>query len=815
VNERTVFITALEKEDSAQRKEYLDEVCAGDSLLRERVEALLRSHEREGRFLDVPAVEQLAAGGVTKEEIPAPADGGHSLDFLTPSDMPGSLGRLGHYDIQEVIGTGGMGIVLKAFDEKLHRVVAIKVMAAQLATSATARQRFAREAQAAAAVSHDNVVTIHAVEEADSLPYLVMQYVSGLSLQQRLDRDGPLDLPEILRIGMQTASGLAAAHAQGLVHRDIKPANILLENGVERVKITDFGLARAAAEASLTQTGVVAGTPQYMSPEQAEGKAIDQRTDLFSLGSVLYTMCTGRAPFRAGGSIAVLKRVCEEMPSPIRESRPETPEWLVEIIEKLHAKDPAERFESAAEVAELLSQHLAHIQHPSLLPLPPPLLRGTGTGRERRSGGHARRWAIAAAVFVLVFGGLSLTEATGVTRLTATVIRILTPDGTLVVEVDDPAVKVTVEGDGDLVITGTGAQEVRLRPGSYRVLATKDGKPVRDELVTITRGDKQVVKVGLELSFEAAATIQKGTGLVRIFTGHTAPVLSVAFTPSGDRIVSASEDGSVRVWDVTSGKEKQCFEGHRGVVSSLAVDPRGVWAISCDAGRGPSHIADWSVCMWEIATGKELHRFSAHGPAMMSVAINRDGRQALFANYDGMVWLYDVEKWRELRRFNTHPVHCNVRFAPNGKQMIAAAYQGAHRSYMSLWNVDTGREEGFFNGNAGVARAIFTPDGKHVVSGEMDSLIRIWDAASAAELGRLRGHTGSVAGLAISPDGRRLVSGGYDRTVRLWDLEERRELRTFDTGHASGVQSVDISPDGRFVVSGSFDSTVRLWRLRP
>ncbi len=151
---------------------------------------------------------------------------------------------------------------------------------------------------------------------------------------------------------MQTAAGLAAAHAQGLVHRDIKPANILLENGVERVKITDFGLARAADDASLTQTGVVAGTPQYMSPEQAEGKPLDHRTDLFSLGSVLYAMCTGRPPFRASGTMAVLKRVCEDTPPPIREINPEIPEWLVAIIDKLHAKEPADRFQSAAEVAD-------------------------------------------------------------------------------------------------------------------------------------------------------------------------------------------------------------------------------------------------------------------------------------------------------------------------------------------------------------------------------------------------------------------------------------------------------------------------------
>src|SRR5207249_10465881 len=229
---------------------------------------------------------------------PSGADADDGLDFLEPSDRTGSIGRLGHYEVQEVVGRGGMGVVLKAFDEQLHRVVAIKVMAPQLASSATARKRFAREARAAAAVTHDHVVTIHAVAEDGPLPHIVMQFVAGESLQDRLDRNGPLPLLEVLRIGMQTAAGLAAAHAQGLVHRDVKPSNILLENSVERVKITDFGLARAVDDASITQSGVVAGTPQYMAPEQAGGEVLDHRADLFSLGSVLYAACTGRPPFR-------------------------------------------------------------------------------------------------------------------------------------------------------------------------------------------------------------------------------------------------------------------------------------------------------------------------------------------------------------------------------------------------------------------------------------------------------------------------------------------------------------------------------------
>ncbi len=247
------------------------------------------------------------------------------LGFLSPSDKPGQLGRLERYEVLEEIGRGGMGVVLKAFDPTLHRVVAIKVLAPQLATSGVARKRFLREAKAAAAVTHDHIVTIHAVDEANGLPYLVMQYVAGLSLQQRIDKDGPLELADILRIGMQTASGLAAAHGHGIVHRDIKPANILLEEGVQRVKITDFGLARAMDDASLTQSGFVAGSPLYMAPEQAHGEAMDHRADLFSLGSVLYTMCTGRPPFRAVNTLAVLRRVSEDAPRPSARPIPRCP----------------------------------------------------------------------------------------------------------------------------------------------------------------------------------------------------------------------------------------------------------------------------------------------------------------------------------------------------------------------------------------------------------------------------------------------------------------------------------------------------------
>jgi serine/threonine protein kinase len=366
MNEETIFATARQWKDSPERRTFLDQACAGKPELRAQIESLLRADAAAGSLLEHPAgLNETTNLNSDRSARSGAATGEVSLSFLSSSDKPGSIGRLGTYEISEVIGRGGMGIVLRGLDSKLNRVVAIKALAPDFAINAMARKRFLREAQAAAAVSHDHVVTIHAVDDDAAAPFLVMECVVGQSLQQKIDRVGALQTTEILRIGMQIAMGLMAAHKQGLIHRDIKPANILLENGVERVKITDFGLARAVDDVGITQSGVIAGTPQYMSPEQAMGDPIDQRSDLFSLGSVLYTMCTGRPAFRADTTIAVIRRVCDDSPRPISELNPEIPDWLVAIINKLLAKKPADRFQTAADVADLLEQHLAVIQQSS------------------------------------------------------------------------------------------------------------------------------------------------------------------------------------------------------------------------------------------------------------------------------------------------------------------------------------------------------------------------------------------------------------------------------------------------------------------
>jgi serine/threonine protein kinase len=424
------------------------------------------------------------------------------VGMLAPTDDPEMLGRIGGYEVSGVIGCGGMGVVFKAHDRSLDRVVAVKVMAPHLAGSGAARKRFARESKAAAAVLHPNVIAIHCVADDPKLPYLVMPYIGGASLQKRIEADGPLCTQDTLRIGQQIAAGLAAAHAQGLVHRDIKPANILLERGVERVTITDFGLARAVDDATMTRSGVIAGTPQYMSPEQARGESIDHRSDLFSLGSVLYMMCAGHSPFRAETTFGILRRITDNQPRPLREINPDVPEWLCAIIEKLHAKEPSERFQSAEEVAELLKDCLAHVQQPATTPLPTSVeqlsqLLPVATTAPQPAKKQLRQLfynlppigkfiAAAAGAFALFFAGI--------------LIVLELDKGTLTIEseLEDVPIRI-MQGDAvvDRLTVTKSSNSVRVAAGTYVIeLDTKlDGMVVENDHVALKRGATEQVKI--------------------------------------------------------------------------------------------------------------------------------------------------------------------------------------------------------------------------------------------------------------------------------------------------------------------------------
>ncbi len=274
--------------------------------------------------------------------------------ILEPPTSSESLGRFAGYDIVSVLGIGATGIVFKAMDAHLGRHVALKVLLPTLPLDYSPRERFQREARAAAAIDHPNVVSIFSVAEWNSLPFLVMQFVDGESLQQRLRREHRLSVDETIRVGEQIAAGLAAAHEKRLIHRDIKPSNLLIERDSGRVLITDFGLAQRDDAPNLTRTGVIAGTPQFMSPEQARGESLDARTDLFSLGSVLYTCLAGTPPFEGANSFAVLKNITDGSRRDLRAQELDVPVWLAGLIDQLHRPDRDERVQSSKDVTDSL-----------------------------------------------------------------------------------------------------------------------------------------------------------------------------------------------------------------------------------------------------------------------------------------------------------------------------------------------------------------------------------------------------------------------------------------------------------------------------
>ncbi|MBL8817848.1 MAG: serine/threonine protein kinase [Planctomyces sp.] len=406
------------------------------------------------------------------------------LKLLGPTDDPQMLGRIGSYEVLGVLGRGGMGAVFKAFDAPLNRFVAIKMLLPHLAVSGTARKRFAREAQAAAAVVDDHVMAIHCVDEWQGVPYLVMTYSRGVSLQRRLNDNGPLEVREILRIGMQAAKGLAAAHAQGIVHRDIKPANIFLSQSVERVQLMDFGLARTVDDASLTRSGTLAGTPQYMSPEQARAETVDHFSDLFSLGSVMYAMCTGHAPFRAESSYSVLRLITDKEPRSIREINPEIPEWLCSIISKLMSKQASDRFASAQEVAELLEDCLAHVQQPTTVPLPKSITSAQSKQHRRLLPG--KFIAAVSSAFLMIFAGvfvlLEMNKGTLTIECEANDVPIRIMQGEKLVE------KLTISTTGESVRVAAGNYKVEI-DGAFDNIVVNGGQ------VALKRGHTEVVRI--------------------------------------------------------------------------------------------------------------------------------------------------------------------------------------------------------------------------------------------------------------------------------------------------------------------------------
>ena len=870
----SLFLQAVERDDPADRAALLEDRCGGDAGLRAEVEALLAAHDDAGSFLKPPAEPTHPAldRTVMSSDLP-PVTNPAGTDATGPNAGPtgpnaatagahagpGHPRKLGAYDISEVIGRGGMGVVLKARDPHLDRTVAIKTLAPELAADPTARRRFAREARAAAAVTHPHVVTIHAVEPGESgpdgpVPFLVMEYVAGRSLRQKLDADGSMGVTEVLRIGAQIADGLAAAHKQGLIHRDVKPGNVLLENGVERVKLTDFGLARAADDVAITRTGDIAGTPQFMSPEQAEGKPVDHRSDLFSLGAVLYAMCTGRPPFRGESAVTVLRKVCDSTPRPIREVNPDVPPWLSEIVDRLLAKNPADRFDTAAEVAAVLGERLARWQNPDFAERP---TRALAPAKPRR----AKGWAIAAAALAaaLLIGGAS--EAAGVTEVIPTVVRLVRGDGTLVVRTDDPNVGVTIEGE-DVILTGTGLSEIRLRPGTYQVKATKDGRAFT-ELVTVERNGREVVNVRWEAGgarLESAPTefATPDAAWVTLFDGQSlegwraeppavwsvepggadgtdVPGVLVATLPPRVRHAQLSriegKDGEKRLpadfeltfrFAASPGTRLKLRTREResslyaefndppaseewGLLTSRVPSRAHVYYRRLNGARPPG-LAQSAAAAAESVDGRVWHHVRLHvegqtaSMAVNGVELGGGTDPDLFAGPEGL--RFEVYRTSSragdatvrLRDVRYRPLSADARPAADGSKTDPVASPDERAEPRSLPLVRT------FEGHTGPVKSVaFSPDGTRAASGSGwpsgDGTVRVWDVATGETRHVLKAHTDQVLAVAYAPDGATVVSGDADGGVAWWDPQSGEKLSTARVG--SHVSEIAFFPDGR------------------
>lgn len=764
-----------------------------------------------------------------------------SFGFLGRSDNPRHLGRLGGYEILELIGRGGMGIVFKGRDRKLERLVAVKVLSPELASSATARKRFLREAQAAAAVTHEHVVTIHAVDEVDGTPFLVMEYIVGVSLEDRIQRSGHLRVEEILRIGMQAAAGLAAAHAQGLVHRDIKPSNILLENGVERVKITDFGLARVIHEAQSTQSNVVAGTPQYMSPEQARGESVDHRSDLFSLGCVLYAMCVGRSPFRAETPTGAIHRVCEDTPRPICEVNPDIPEWLVAIIDRLLEKKAEDRFQSANEVAEVLGEYLAHVQQPSQVALP----AGRRALVNSRRDSLARPGLVATALVTLILVLL------GVVAFWPSQQRPAAQGGGNIDGGDPPPPPPTMTVVDIGPWTNRRLTDSPDTPNEGNHLGEFDTGSRVFNAIRFLVGDHYIQLGGAKVTGcpDAVRGIKVNAkakklhflhGCVRGYPGHGAivAVYRIHYEDATQELFQVISGRHLRNWWSTSTLPDEATLATRAWLGS---NP---WISKFD------RKLQVFMCPWDnphkekVISTIDFERGPGTWPAPFCLGITCDPSATPMPSEKGLLSItnagfqvgndrYSVavlgSSHLPFRGKGTHDVlvppgthHVEIRdgerLIRRGSVQIVAGGRvdinlDSPHTLFPLPEAQPQMDAELSGHDAGVWDVDLSRDGKTLVTAAHDGKVILWrkDDSTWKKMATIESHPeNAVRAVALSPSAERLATTSIDGSLKIWDVASAALVLTLKQDKI-GVFSAAYSPTGQLLASGSGNGTVDIW----
>jgi len=698
------------------------------------------------------------------------------------------------YRVVRLLGKGGMGAVYLAMHQHLGRHVALKVIKRSLMEEPDAVQRFRREIRAVGQLSHPNIVQAHDADQAGDLHFLVMEYVEGQSLAEYLQAQGPLPVAEACEYARQTALGLQHAHDQGLSHRDIKPHN-LMRTPTGQVKILDFGLAHVAggpgADAQLTGTGVAMGTADYIAPEQASNaRAADIRADVYSLGCTLYHLLTGRTPYPGGTHVEKMLKHIQQEPTPLEQLRADLPAGLVEVVARMMAKDPADRYQEPAQVAAALAAFVAAPSGPLALPVARtliepapdavpvvrtiiegkpagPLVDRTAAITKLETLPPSRRFRPGR--LLLVAGGLAVAALLVV--LGVVVVRFADDKGELIVEVADDAVEVVAKRGGVTVHdTRTGrnyllrAGQHKLKPGKYQIEVTEVGGDMKlftDEF-TITRGDKTPVRV----TFKPKVVAENNK------PPHPAPPKALDPAEMAKRPVPA--DALKR-------------ESLSQVALALAGDG--------DPSRAPPELV--------AVLGDARFRLSGC-PSFMNYS--RDGKLLAIPSGNA-VKVFDVATGQPRWTLLGHAAQVHmVTFSPDD-QFLASCSD--YEKEVKLWDVVQGRELRSFTGHqASVLALAFSPDSKTLATGGRDHRVLLWKVRTGEELYAFLVPPGVSDGLAFHPDGKILAAASDDGSVRLWDVGTKKQHNSLT--HDRGVRKIIFSTDGRLFATSS-DKTICLW----